>query len=75
MPQYLFLNTISDVFEPCDIIIKTVQTCEEEVLYAETTFCARSVHSTVRHCIQCAVNLHKLQMSRETHALEHVTKQ
>ncbi|XP_042568281.1 SLAM family member 9-like isoform X1 [Cyprinus carpio] len=52
-----------------------VQTCEEEVLYAETTFCARSVHSTVRHCIQCAVNLHKLQMSRETHALEHVTKQ
>ncbi|XP_058617303.1 SLAM family member 5-like isoform X2 [Onychostoma macrolepis] len=35
-----------------------VQTCKEEVLYAETTFCARSVHSTVRHCIlQCAANL------------------
>uniref|UniRef100_A0A8C1YJN4 Immunoglobulin domain-containing protein n=1 Tax=Cyprinus carpio TaxID=7962 RepID=A0A8C1YJN4_CYPCA len=28
-----------------------VQTCEEEVLYAETRFCARSVHSTVRYSI------------------------
>lgn len=39
------------------IIIKTVQTCGEEVLYAETTFHARSVRSTVRHCITCAVIL------------------
>ncbi|XP_043078651.1 uncharacterized protein LOC122327385 isoform X3 [Puntigrus tetrazona] len=46
VPQYLFLSTISDSFEQCDVILKTVQICEEEVLYAETTFCARSVHST-----------------------------
>ncbi|XP_058617307.1 uncharacterized protein LOC131530845 isoform X2 [Onychostoma macrolepis] len=37
-----------------------VQTCEEEVLYAETTFCARSVHSTKPneedHIIYSSVN-------------------
>ncbi|XP_058617304.1 SLAM family member 9-like isoform X3 [Onychostoma macrolepis] len=37
-----------------------VQTCKEEVLYAETTFCARSVHSTKpdeeHHIIYSSVN-------------------
>uniref|UniRef100_A0A8C1P996 Ig-like domain-containing protein n=1 Tax=Cyprinus carpio TaxID=7962 RepID=A0A8C1P996_CYPCA len=38
-----------------------VQTCEEEVLYAETRFCARSVHSTKpdegHHIIYSSVNV------------------
>ncbi|KTF88991.1 hypothetical protein cypCar_00036816 [Cyprinus carpio] len=56
-----FSVAVYDVFEPCDIIIKTVQTCEEEVLYAETTFCARSVHSTKpdeeQHVIYSSINV------------------
>ncbi|XP_048038565.1 SLAM family member 5-like isoform X2 [Megalobrama amblycephala] len=36
---------------------QNVPTCEEEVCYTETTFRARSVHSTVRHCISVCRNL------------------
>ncbi|XP_016384330.1 SLAM family member 9-like isoform X1 [Sinocyclocheilus rhinocerous] len=44
----------------CKQAIPEVQTCEEEVLYAETTFCARSIHSTKpdeeHHIIYSSVN-------------------
>ncbi|XP_043078650.1 uncharacterized protein LOC122327385 isoform X2 [Puntigrus tetrazona] len=53
-----------------------VQICEEEVLYAETTFCARSVHSTVRHCIAvCSESVSRNHRCLTRQALSHVMKQ
>ncbi|XP_073792618.1 SLAM family member isoform X1 [Danio rerio] len=60
---------------------KSVQTCDEEVLYAETTFHARRVHKAVRFSVCCeSVSLQKPlllpQMLRiKSLALADVTKQ
>ncbi|XP_067252590.1 CD48 antigen-like isoform X2 [Chanodichthys erythropterus] len=52
VPAIIFFRRKSKQEQP-----QNVPTCEEEVCYTETTFRARSVHSTVRHCISVCRNL------------------
>lgn len=49
-------------FIKCLIIIKTVETCDEEMHYAETTFAAYQLQSMVKYCCTTIWTLHVFSM-------------